>query len=77
MCKVNTEGNKTMIESQPAITCRKLIYYQITCRCRFSAFIVDYEQISTPCSSVSNVNFKHVIADWDLTNFFMSRRETN
>ena len=32
---------------------------------RFGVFIVSFEHIPTPCSSVSIVNFKHVNADWE------------
>ena len=33
---------------------------------RFGGFIVNFEHISHLCSSVSIVNFEHVIADWVL-----------
>ena len=33
---------------------------------RFGVFIVNFEPISHLCSSVSIVNFEHVIADWVL-----------
>ena len=33
--------------------------------CRFGVFIVNFEHISHPCSSVSFANFKHVIAGWE------------
>ena len=36
-------------------------------RRRFGGFIVNFEHISHLCSSVSIVNFEHVIADWVLT----------
>ena len=36
-------------------------------RRRFGGFIVSFEHISHLCSSVSIVNFEHVIADWVLT----------
>ena len=39
---------------QPAITCSR----------RFGGFIVNFEHISHLCSTVSIVNFEHVIADW-------------
>ena len=32
---------------------------------RFGGFIVNFEHISDLCSSVSIVNFEHVIAGWD------------
>ena len=32
---------------------------------RFGVFIVNFEHISYLCSSVSTVNFEHVIAGWD------------
>ena len=32
---------------------------------RFGAFIVNFEHISHLCSSVSIVNFEHVIAGWE------------
>ena len=33
---------------------------------RFVGFIVKFEHISHLCSGVSIVNFKHVIAGWDI-----------
>ena len=33
-------------------------------RCRSGVFIVNFGKYLTPCSTVSIVNFKHVIADW-------------
>ena len=33
-------------------------------RRRFGGFIVNFEHISHHCSSVSIVNFEHVIAGW-------------
>ena len=34
-------------------------------RRRFGSFIVNFEHISHLCSSVSTVNFEHVIVGWD------------
>ena len=36
---------------------------------RFSVFIVNFDRISHLCSSVSIVNFEHVIAGWDISIF--------
>ena len=36
-----------------------------TTRRRFGVFIVNFEHISHLCSSVSFVNFEHVIAGWE------------
>ena len=33
---------------------------------RFSVLIVNFEQVSYLCPSISIVNFEHVIADWDV-----------
>ena len=39
---------------------------------RFGVFIVNFEHISHLCSSVSVVNFEHVIAGWVLTMVFIA-----
>ena len=57
--------------SQPAFTCSKLTIKTPKRRQwrRFGVFIVAFEHISHLCSSVSIVNFEHVIAVWDMTTF--------
>ena len=57
--------------SQPAFTCSKLTIKTPKRRqwCRFGVFIVSFEYISHLCSSVSIVNFEHVIDVWDMTTF--------
>ena len=69
--------------SQPTFTCSKLTIETLeqsceTCskltiklpkrRHRFGGFIFNIEHISHLCSSVSIVNFEHVIAGWDKLN---------
>ena len=39
--------------------------YLLKVRRRFGVFIVNFEHISHLCSSVSIVNFEHVIAGWE------------
>ena len=53
--------------TQPAITCSKLTIKTAE-RChqlRSGVFIVNFEHIFTPCSSVSIVNFEQVNAGWE------------
>ena len=40
--------------------------------CRVGVFIVNFEHISHLCSSVSFVNFEHVIAGWNQNSEFTS-----
>ena len=58
--------------SQPAFTCSKLTIKTPKRRQwrRVGVFIVAFEHISHLCSSVSIVNFEHVIAVWDICQEF-------
>ena len=64
--------------TQPAITCSKLTIKTLEQRCEIcselTSFIVNFEHISHLCSSVSIVNYEHVIAGW---NFFINLIELN
>ena len=37
--------------------------------CRFGGFIVNFEHVSHLCSSVSVVNFEHVIVSWAIPEY--------
>ena len=54
------------MQTQPAFTCSKLTIETLEQKRerwrRFGGFIVNFEHISHLCSSVSIVNFEHVIA---------------
>ena len=64
--------------SQPTIICLKLTIKTQEQRCeifsnawrRFGVLIIKLEHISHLCSNVSNVNFEHVIANWDIMGIF-------
>ena len=54
--------------TQPAFPCSKLTIETLEQSCEICSkltFIVNSEYISHLCSSVSIVNFEHVIADWE------------
>ena len=61
LLKVNNRNNRTMCEiySKLTITIPKRRHWR-----RSGAFIVHFEHIFTPCSSVSILNFEHVISGW-------------